>query len=87
LTPAAQQQLQEQIQAKTGIQAELGALLTEIRHGVTRFRIHLLCFEGRYLAGSPNEEDTIRWVSPCEFADYPLSTTGRKFADLLARAG
>ncbi len=82
----AQQQLEKQLFEQTGIQAELQNLATEFRHGVTRFRIHLLCFHGRFVFGSPLKSNTIRWVSVRELSDYPLSTTGRKFADWLADA-
>ncbi len=85
LNPSARNQLQKQIQEQTGIETELDRLVTEIRHGVTRFRIHLLCYLGKYVAGHPKAGETIRWVSRGEFADYPLSTTGRTFADLLAQ--
>jgi A/G-specific adenine glycosylase len=87
LLPSAQRRLEENIQGLTGIKAELAGLATEFHHGVTRFRIHLLCYLGRYLAGQPSDQEGIRWVSVGELADYPLSATGRKFADWLARNG
>jgi A/G-specific adenine glycosylase len=84
LKPGTEQRLAGDIRVLTGVQADLGAIVTEIRHTVTRYRIHLLSLEGRYVAGQPSEPESIRWVSRKDFADYPLSTTGRKVADLLA---
>ena len=59
-------------------------LVTEIRHGVTRYRIRLLCFtavvepsRGKKLPAG------VRWVTPAELADVPLSMTGRKLAGFL----
>lgn len=86
LTPSAQNRIAEKIQNLTGIEAQVDGLATEIRHGVTRFRIHLLCYLGRYLAGRPSDGESIRWVSLSELADYPLSVTGRKFADWLSQS-
>lgn len=86
LIPAAETRLQNQIRDLTGIQAEMDGFLTEFRHGVTRFRIHLLCFRGSYIAGQLEERHEVRWVPPSEFADYPLSTTARKLADVLVHA-
>ncbi len=82
---AARRRLEASIHNQTGIHAELGALVTEIRHSVTRYRIRLLCFSARCVSGDFLHEDSVRWVSRGDFADYPLSTTGRKLADLLAR--
>jgi len=84
LDPAARSRLKEQIHTLTGIRAELDGLVSVIHHGVTRFHIHLLCFQGSYVKGSPVDPERVRWVSPAEFADYPLSTTGRKFAEMLS---
>ena len=86
LPSPARLRLEEHIRVQTGIEAEVGTLLTKIRHGVTRFRIQLLCFHGKYLSGRPRDHQSIRWVPAGEFASYPLSTTGRKFADLLKEA-
>lgn len=83
LVPSAQERLEERIHHLTGIQADVGQLATEIRHGVTRFRIHLLCYLGSYRAGRPINEESIRFVSLSDLAEYPLSKTGRRFADWL----
>jgi len=67
----------------SGLEAEIGPLLTEIRHSVTRYRIRLFCFQATYSSGETHHGSTHRWVSPKQFTDYPLSVTGRKLADLL----
>lgn len=85
LVSSARKRLEEEIQNLTGIEAQMDRLATEIHHGVTRFRIHLLCYLGSYLAGRPLDAENIRWVSLADIADYPLSSTGRKFADWLSR--
>ena len=59
--------------------------LATLRHGVTRFRITLECYEADYVSGPGDEADrpTMRWLRPEELAHYPLSTTGRKLSRLL----
>lgn len=79
-----QQSLENGILETTGIAAEVESLVTEIRHGVTRYRIRLLCLLADYRSGSFDGREDLRWVTPREFSQYPLSVTGRKFARLLA---
>ncbi|MEX2174424.1 MAG: A/G-specific adenine glycosylase, partial [Pirellulaceae bacterium] len=73
----------------TGVAALVGERFAKLRHGVTRFRITLDCYEAKYirqtrgLAASPA---CIRWVSTDELAALPLSTTGRKIARLVAQS-
>lgn len=72
----------------TGVAIELGPLRATLKHGVTRFRITLACHDARHLAGGPRGGgDTLRWVRPDALDDYPLSSTGRKIARLIAAAG
>ncbi|WP_442482787.1 A/G-specific adenine glycosylase [Aeoliella sp. SH292] len=69
----------------TGITASLGPLLKTIKHGVTRFRITLDCYEATHKGGrlKSSKASPAVWVKPSELAEYPLSTTGRKIAKLL----
>ena len=64
--------------------------LTTFKHGVTRFRITLHCFEAqpesRTKLDQANGHAPLRWVAIDALADYPLSTTGRKIALLLQPA-
>ncbi len=67
-----------------GVQIQPGPRLATIKHGVTRFRITLECFEAEYVdAVSGGQNGDMKWLRPAELSDYPLSTTGRKIADLL----
>lgn len=77
--------LTEQVTRQTGIDVELGELLTEIRHSVTRYRIRLLCLLATYRSGSVDNSQQFIWVTPTDLAEYPLSTTGRKLAELLQK--
>ncbi len=76
--------LQADIVNTTGVAAEIGVLLTEIRHSVTRYRIRLLCLLAEHRSGSPDRSQDSRWVHPADFGEFPLSVTGRKFAALLS---
>ncbi|MFP6666832.1 MAG: hypothetical protein VB876_05940 [Pirellulales bacterium] len=67
-----------------GVQIQPGQRLATIKHGVTRFRITLECFEAEYVdAVSGGQNGDMKWLRPAELSDYPLSSTGRKIADLL----
>ena len=79
---ACQQTLQEQVRVLTGLHVELGRPLATIKHGVTRFRITLVCHEARHIAGRLRGQH-FRWVRPGELEDYPLSVTGRKISRLI----
>lgn len=86
--PAAiKRELCELLDKETGVMATLGERLTTLKHGVTRFRITLDCYDAHCLTGPKRKLDAARarWVSPNELADYPLSTTGRKLSRLVAR--
>ncbi len=83
--------LARQVLVATTVRIEPPRLLTTLRHGVTRFRITLDCYEADARATSrrrkrdPAAES--RWVPIAELADYPLNTTGRKLAQLAAKRG
>lgn len=83
--PKLQRELAEKVQEQTGIQIEPGQKLQTIRHGVTRYRITLDCYEANCLGGRLHRTAgrSLRWVSPAELHDFPLSTTGRKLARLV----
>jgi A/G-specific adenine glycosylase len=76
--------LARRIADAAGVNAQVGALLAELRHSVTRFRITLYCYHARWLAGEPVAAETeYRWIAPGRLGELPLSTTGRKLARLL----
>ena len=72
------------IQQQTGVVIRLGQRLTTLKHGVTRFRITLDCYEAAYVSGADRRHDGVemRWLRLNELADYPLNTTGRKLSRL-----
>ena len=55
----------------------------ELRHAVTRYRIKLLCLSCQANGGRIRSGSGYQWVSRKRLAELPLSTTGRKFANLL----
>ncbi len=77
-------QLIANVRKLTGVTIEPGDHLETIKHGVTRFRITLDCYQARYVA-QPDGQATpaeIKWLRPDELDAYPLNTTGRKLAGL-----
>ncbi|MBC8872991.1 MAG: A/G-specific adenine glycosylase [Planctomycetes bacterium] len=79
---ALHQELEAKVAELTGLDVETDRKLATIRHGVTRFRITLLCHEARCVRGRLRGEN-MRWVKPEQLKDYPLSVTGRKISELL----
>jgi len=77
-------ELVEAVERQTGVRVEPGAHLATLKHGVTRFRITLDCYEARYLSGPRAKPDPtqMRWLPPTDLDAYPLSTTGRQLARL-----
>ncbi|MCI0685163.1 MAG: A/G-specific adenine glycosylase [Gemmataceae bacterium] len=75
-----------QLLSELGIDADLGPQLTTVRHGVTRFRIQLICLEATHRRGSfrPGLYPAGHWVAPPELAAYPLSAPQRRLAQALA---
>lgn len=72
-----------------GLEIVAGERIATLKHGVTRFRITLHCYEATLQAPSAPRKQAAsnsapRWVTLAELADFPLSTTGRKIARLLA---
>jgi A/G-specific adenine glycosylase len=70
----------------TGLAVRLGSELTTIRHGVTRFRITLVCLDSEYQAGRFRSEfySTGRWLRPADLAKYPVSAPQRILARTVA---
>ena len=84
LPTAVNQALVESVRALTGVTIAPGRRITTLTHGVTRFRITLECYEATYLSGDGCEAAPleIRWLRPAELRAYPLSSTGRRLANL-----
>jgi A/G-specific adenine glycosylase len=83
--PALQRRLGESLLDQTGVSAVPTNHLKQIKHGVTRFRITLDCYETTtgQVSAPPNDAPEMKWVLPKQLNDYPLSTTGRKLARLI----
>lgn len=77
--------IEDQIAEMTGLQVALGDRLTTIKHGVTKYRITLHCFEATPTTAKQllKRKRHLKWVSRKDLPDYPLSTTGRKISKLL----
>jgi A/G-specific adenine glycosylase len=80
-------EIAEKVLRQTGIRCTLGSLIKRLRHGVTRFRITLDCYEAKYSGGRARSASgvPVRWIKCDELESLPLSTTGRKLAKLVGR--
>ena len=78
-------ELVEKVREQSGVTVTPGPLLRTIKHGVTRYRITLDCFTAAYAGGHPRSTKTrpVKWFPLEDLAELPLSTTGRKIAQLL----
>jgi A/G-specific adenine glycosylase len=80
----AQKEIAAKVQAQTGVTCVPGALLKTIKHGVTRFRITLDCYEATYSSGRVRSRAVAaRWLPTSKLHTLPLSKTGRKIADFI----
>jgi len=83
---ALREEIAESVVRLTGVAIRVGRHRTTIRHGVTRFRIRLDCYDADYVSGprAGGSAPEMRWLRPAELAAYPLSTTGRQLSRLLS---
>jgi len=82
---ARRKELIDGVRRLTGIKIIPGDLLKTLRHGVTRFRITLDCFAAEYVSDTDNEMPVeTRWVRASKLDEYPLSTTGRRIAQMIS---
>jgi A/G-specific adenine glycosylase len=74
---------------ESGLHVTLGAELLTLRHGVTRFRISMVCFEAAYVGGEFRSDFYPRgsWVAPARLAEYPVSAPQRRLAKALLAPG
>jgi A/G-specific adenine glycosylase len=69
----------------SGLDVRLGPELLTLRHGITRFRITMACFEAEHVGGE-FRSDFYRqgtWVAPERLPDYPVSAPQRRLAKAL----
>ncbi len=83
----AAEEIVNKLRNQTGIACGPPALLKSIRHGVTRYRITLDCYQASYAAGRmcATTGAVVRWVTLAELRMLPLSTTGRRIATLITQ--
>ena len=71
----------------TGIAFEDAELLTTLRHGVTRFRITLHCYQAQFASFDRTKRRSKKreeaWVKVSSLEELPLSVTARKIARML----
>jgi A/G-specific adenine glycosylase len=67
-----------------GLEVAPAIRLATLKHGVTRFRITLHCYETRCTSPAAKIPggSSLRWAPLNKLHDYPLSVTGRKLARL-----
>jgi A/G-specific adenine glycosylase len=75
----AKQEIVDKVLRQTGVTCSPGPLVRTINHGVTRFRITLDCYSAKYISGRALRA---RWIAKSELAELPMSTTGRKLAEI-----
>jgi A/G-specific adenine glycosylase len=78
--------LRQRLREHTGVDAQPGAHLARLRHGVTRFRITLDCYTARFRTAAERGPDSaeLAWATPGRLNECPLSSTGRRLAELVA---
>lgn len=83
----AEQELAGKVQALTGVACRVEGLLKTLKHGVTRYRITLDCYQARRTGGRvrSTKDNPVRWVDLATLGELPLSVTGRKLAKLVAK--
>jgi A/G-specific adenine glycosylase len=80
----AREEIMAKVARQTGIKCSPGSLLKTLRHGVTRYRITLDCYQAEYVEGRVRTPfgAPVQWISRSKLVELPLSTTGRKIARL-----
>ena len=75
-------ELMAKVREQTGVEIEPGGVFKTLKHGVTRYRITLDCYEARPIGGRVRStlQRRVRWTPLAELAALPLSVTGRKIA-------
>jgi A/G-specific adenine glycosylase len=78
-------ELVTKVRELTGVTIQPGTLLKTLKHGVTRFRITLDCYEARPVGGRVRSTTPkpVCWTPISDLTELPLSVTARKIANLL----
>lgn len=73
--------LEAELSNESQIRIRIDKKETDFKHSVTRYRIHLHCFIAEWEKGEiVRDSENWNWVSAEDLDEYPLTTTGRKFA-------
>jgi A/G-specific adenine glycosylase len=74
------------VREQTGVHIKPGGLVHTLKHGVTRYRITLDCYEAGYAGGrvASTKARPVRWTPMAALAELPLSVTGRRLVQLVA---
>jgi A/G-specific adenine glycosylase len=75
--------LTSELQRQTGVIAAMGDAFAEIRHGVTRYRIRVVCFDATSSNETHRQGSALGWMTLGELKSLPLSRSGRRLANLL----
>lgn len=75
-------QVMAAVRQLTGMTIDACQRMVTMKHGVTRFRITLECFEANWRGGS-NGSGEMAWVKPAELQNYALGKTARRVSHLL----
>lgn len=76
----ARDEIVAKVRAQAGVVCAPGALWKTLKHGVTRYRITLECYDACFASGRTR---AATWIAAAKLAELPLSATGRKIARLL----
>ena len=83
--------LQREIREELGAEIEVGAPLGTYRHAFTHFRITLRAYLCRLQTNSPLpqalEHTALAWVTPADFATYPMGKVDRQIATYILEEG
>lgn len=80
-----QDELATKVESQTGITCAAGVHLKTMKHGITRYRITLDCYSADFIGGRVRsaKHAVVKWLRIRELSLLPLSTTGRKIAQLI----
>jgi A/G-specific adenine glycosylase len=80
-------EIRQKVLSQTGIECQTALHIKTIKHGVTRFRITLQCYEALYAGGRARSTggSSVAWVKLADLDALPLSTTGRAITKLLTK--
>jgi len=72
---------------RTGIRVTPGKEILTLRHGITRYRITMVCLAARYKSGrfSSHVYQQGKWVTLEELVNYPVSAPQRRLARALTK--